>query len=109
MGSVYLVGDSEKENYYKIGVTRGDINKRIKKLQTGNGGDIYLISHYETKYPFILEKMLHNKYKEFQIINEWFLLEKEEVDNFLNICEMLNNNVMSLEDNYFFNKKYKKE
>ena len=47
MGSVYLLGDSEKEGIFKIGVTRGDIQKRIKKLQTGNAGEIYLVSYYE--------------------------------------------------------------
>ena len=43
MGCVYLLGDWDKENRYKIGVTRGDVDKRIKKLQTGNSGEIYLI------------------------------------------------------------------
>ena len=54
MGSVYLLGDSEKEGIFKIGVTRGDIQKRIKKLQTGNGGEIYLLSYYETEHPFLM-------------------------------------------------------
>jgi hypothetical protein len=109
MAYIYLVGDSEKEKFYKIGMTRGDINSRIKKLQTGNGGDIYLVSSFETKYPSVLEKMLHNKYQDYQIMNEWFLLDKDVVDSFKNVCEILNENIMSLEDNYFFKKKYKKE
>ena len=32
-GYVYLLCDLDKERTYKIGVTRGDIDKRIKKLR----------------------------------------------------------------------------
>ena len=109
MAIVYLVGDSEKENYYKIGVTRGKIENRIKKLQTGNAGDIFVVSTYETNFPFIMEMMLHNKYAESNIINEWFYLEKEEVDKFTSICDKIQENINALEDNYFFQKKYGKD
>ena len=81
MGSVYLLGDTKQEGIYKIGVTRGDINKRIKKLQTGNSSEIYLVSYYETEHPFLMEKMLHNKYINDNVLNEWFALKDEDVIN----------------------------
>ena len=53
-GYVYILGDTTKANIYKIGVTRGNVEKRIKKLQTGNSGEIFLCMKYWTKYPFLL-------------------------------------------------------
>ena len=44
-GYVYLLGDFDKEGAYKIGVTRGTIERRIKKLQTGNSGEIYIVDY----------------------------------------------------------------
>lgn len=109
MGSVYLLGDSEKDNVYKIGVTRGDINKRIKKLQTGNCGEIYLISHFNTDHPFLMEKMLHNRYYSEKVLNEWYSLSSEEVINFKKTCGELQEIIDALKDNYFFQKKYGKK
>jgi hypothetical protein len=109
MGSVYLLGDSEKEGIFKIGVTRGDIQKRIKKLQTGNGGEIYLVSYYETEHPFLMEKMLHNKYINDNVLNEWFALKDEDVINFKKSCEEMQTIITWLKDNYYFKKKYGNE
>ena len=109
MGSVYLLGDSEKEGIFKIGVTRGDIQKRIKKLQTGNAGEIYLVSYYETEYPFLMEKMLHTKFFSDKVLNEWFSLTTEEIVRFKESCEEIQKNIDALKDNYFFKKKYGKK
>ncbi len=109
MGSVYLLGDSEKEGIFKIGVTRGDIQKRIKKLQTGNAGEIYLVSYYETEYPFLMEKMLHTKFFGDKVLNEWFSLTTEEIVRFKESCEEIQKTIDALQDNYFFKKKYGKK
>lgn len=109
MGSVYLLGDSEKEGIFKIGVTRGDIQKRIKKLQTGNAGEIYLVSYYETEYPFLMEKMLHTKFFSDKVLNEWFSLTTEEIVRFKESCEEIQKTIDALKDNYFFKKKYGKK
>jgi hypothetical protein len=107
MGCVYLLGDWEKEGFFKIGVTRGAIEKRIKKLQTGNGGEIYLVNSYEYDHPFILEKMLHDKYSIKKVLNEWYELSDEDVLNFKKTCEDLVNIINSLKNNPFFSKKIK--
>ena len=108
MGSVYLLADWEKEGAFKIGVTRGSIEKRIKKLQTGNSGEIYVITHFECPHPFLLEKMLHTKFAGKKIMNEWFALDIEDIRNFTSICEELQKSIDALEDNYFFQKENKK-
>lgn len=85
-GYVYLLGDYNNEGIYKIGVTRGKIENRIKKLQTGNSGEIYLIKSFETYCPFFIERLLHKTYQFKKVLNEWFELTKEEIDNFETKC-----------------------
>ena len=52
IGFIYLLGDWNKEGVYKIGVTTGKIENRIKKLQTGNSGEIYIVDYF-------LHQLLH--------------------------------------------------
>ena len=101
-GFVYLLKEDGDEELYKIGVTKGDINARIKKLQTGNGNKIRLVHSFLSDRPFKLERMLHQKYKENREEGEWFLLDKKEVDNFLNECQRLQEIINCLNDNPFF-------
>lgn len=107
MGFVYLLGDSGKENMYKIGVTRGKIEKRIKQLQTGNSNEIYLVNFFETKYPFYMERILHSKFHIKQTKNEWFNLTNEDVDDFINSCNLIEENTKVLENNPFAIKQLK--
>ena len=58
-GCVYLLTDGE---FFKIGVTRGSIEKRIRKLQTGNPDSIVIINHYDTAYPFKIDSALHTRH-----------------------------------------------
>ena len=104
MGIVYLLGVYDKENTYKIGVTRGKIEKRIKQLQTGNGGEIYLVDYYATKYPFFIEHFLHMQFFPNQKIGEWFGLAEEDILKFKDLCVMAENNAKALEDNPFATK-----
>ena len=105
MGYVYLLGDWDKEKRYKIGVTRGSIENRMKKLQTGNSGEIYLINKYQTEHPFIMEKMLHTRFNVDRVLNEWFELSDEDVIKFQEHCKDIENIIESLKDNYYFKKK----
>ena len=108
MGTVYLLGDSGKEGVYKIGVTTGKDENRIKKLQTGNSGEIYLVNSYETDHPFVMEKMLHTKYFADKALGEWFELSFEDIVSFTETCEKIQKSINELKENYFFNKKYNK-
>ena len=107
MAYVYLLCDSGQDNTFKIGVTKGPIEKRIKKLQTGNGSEIFLSNYYETDYPFLIEKMMHQKHFSDKKLNEWFTLDTDTVVNFKKECEEFEEIIKSLKDNPFFNKKLK--
>jgi hypothetical protein len=100
-GYVYLLTDGE---FYKIGVTRGSIEKRIKKLQTGNPYCIDIVDYYETENPFKMEQMLHNRHKHQRVNNEWFSLKQDDINGFKSECNKLEYIISSLEYNPFFNK-----
>lgn len=105
-GLVYLICDVEK-NLYKIGVTTGSIENRMKKLQTGNGTELLLVNYYECDYPFKIEKMMHNHFHDKKTLNEWFALSDEEALSFIQICEEKSNIINCLMDNPFFVKTLK--
>lgn len=102
MAYVYLICDSGHDNVFKIGMTRGSVEERIKKLQTGNGNEIFLVDFYKTKYPFFIEKTLHHRHWPEHKLYEWFELETESVLNFRKECEEIEKIVTELNDNPFF-------
>ena len=104
MAYVYLLGDSGQDNTFKIGVTRGSVEKRISQLQTGNGEEIYLVNFYETDYPFFIERLMHNKFYPKQKRNEWFNLDVEDVVKFRDHCKAFEDTASSLKDNPFSKK-----
>lgn len=109
MSSVYLIGNKELFGYYKIGATRGNVNKRLKTLQTGNSGELYIEKNYETEYPFIVENILHNKLEHKKTLNEWFDLDLKDVTEFKEMCENIEKTIEVMKDNPFFKKKYFKD
>lgn len=98
MGYVYLLCDGEK---FKIGMTRGKIEKRITELQTGNPNEIWIRSYYETMYPSKIEKMLHNRHVASNVKNEWFDLSVSEILNFKNEYKQCEEILKALKDNPF--------
>ena len=104
MAFVYLLGDFGQDNCFKIGITRGKIEKRIKQLQTGNGEEIYLVNYYETEYPFFIERNLHLKFCPERKRNEWFNLSNEDIVKFKDYCKLCEEQAISLKDNPFAKK-----
>lgn len=100
-GYIYVLCDPSTD-LFKIGLTTGSIEKRMKKLQTGNGTELHIITYHETNYPYKVEKMLHNKFNPKKELNEWFALTQEDISNFHETCEQIENVISSLTDNPFF-------
>lgn len=107
MGYIYLILGSD--DFYKIGRSKLNPEQRIKKLQTGNSTELQLIFTYITDNDILLERMLHNRFKQFNVLNEWFDLPKEEVKNFSNTCKELDDRCnLLLNENFFIKKMYNK-
>jgi len=86
-GTVYLLVENGDNQMYKIGVTKGSVDKRIKKLQTGNGNPIRCVASFESIAPYRLERILHDHFKLDREEGEWFLLSKEQANEFFTICD----------------------
>ena len=106
MGYVYLIQDINNDTY-KIGVTKGDPKTRLKKLQTGNSTELILRHVFETKYPFRLETMLHKRDSYVKEMEEWYALPFDVVKNWGDICNEMNNIILVMMDNPFFNQNLK--
>lgn len=100
-GYIYVLCDPSTD-LFKIGLTTGSIENRMKKLQTGNGTELHLVTFHETKYPYKVEKMLHNKFSNKKELNEWFALTNEDLSGFTQTCEQIEKAIESLLDNPFF-------
>lgn len=103
-GFVYLICDP-LNNRFKIGVTKGSIEKRILELQTGNSTELHITNWHKTCYPFRVEKMLHSKYGQYREHGEWFSLPDEEVSKFNDACEKIESIIDSLKENPYFAKR----
>ena len=102
-GFVYLIGECNNKNIYKIGLTKKfDVNERLKELQTGNSNDLYIKETFKTNKPFKLESMLHRHYNKSNERGEWFELTENEVKDFKNVCMKYQRIIDSLKDNPFF-------
>lgn len=103
MGYVYLICDPSQDSY-KIGCTRNLTQKRLQSLQTGNSTKLHIVETVQTEYPFRLETMLHKKYDNKKLHNEWFGLEPEDVSQFQQTCQQYIDIINTLKDNPYFNK-----
>jgi hypothetical protein len=89
-GKVYLLANWDA-NKFKIGITRGKVEKRLKQLQTGNGEKIEILEVFETEHFLKVEKALHRTYDHKKTKGEWFELTDEEILSFKTDCQTKHN------------------
>ena len=98
---IYLIKEANSEKY-KIGYTSLSINERIKQLQTGNAEKLETVHLYNTRIADSkikkLESAIHAHFKLKRKKGEWFFLTKEDISNFLYICEKIESNIMILQN-----------
>jgi len=70
---VYFISDG---TYVKIGATT-DVESRLKALQVGNPRELRILSVIPTDDPYALEAILHNRFADKQVNQEWYDLKKE--------------------------------
>jgi len=109
-GTVYLI-NIKRTDLYKIGITRGKIDKRIKSLQTGSPKKLILIDFFHSDFFNKIEKILHRQLKprkyqpeDFdELLGEWFELGQEDVKNFKNYCLKIEKNLKIIKENTTLN------
>jgi hypothetical protein len=75
--NVYII-HATNTTHYKIGRS-GDVDKRIKGIQTSNANKIKLIRLFECKNSIMLEKHLHNVFEKNRMEGEWFNFNNDEL------------------------------
>jgi hypothetical protein len=98
-GKVYLLTDWDSSpQRYKIGITKGAVENRIKSLQTGSSGEIVLLQIYESERYKMIETILKRGYKHYSTNGgkEWFYLPDENVINFKKECKRIEENIINL-------------
>lgn len=96
MGKVYLM--KSVDSLYKIGVSVNP-KRRIKEIQTGNSNKVELVCEYETEKPYLLEKVLHNRYSHLLEHGEWYILSLQDEIEFKNNCKKIEDNLNFLIEN----------
>lgn len=84
---IYLI-ESLETGQFKIGKTK-NVKRRLKTLQTGNGGKLKIIEIFQTKYPNKLESYLHNYFSHEKTIGEWFTFSHGDIKTFKTLCEKM--------------------
>lgn len=105
MGKIYLIRCSEENDIlYKIGFSINP-HKRRKTLETGNPNDLEVIDEFFTNYDRKLETAIHNRFRSKKIRREWFKLDDNDIRNFKDSCQKMEDNFKLLEkENYYFKK-----
>jgi hypothetical protein len=95
-GIVYLLTEwGSSPERFKIGITKGSVEDRIKQLQTGSSNEIVMILKYESYNYLKIEKFLHKKYSKYSTDGgqEWFELSSTDVSNFINECKTIDDRI----------------
>lgn len=91
--SVYFVTTGSVQGYVKIGMTSGEIKKRIAELQTGNPLKIILLGWIgcsSRKKARSLELRLHSMFQNKKKLGEWFDLDANDYGKIL-LCDRIEN------------------
>jgi len=102
MGTVYLLAEFTNNSRFKIGITKNDVNKRIRELSTGNSNEIILINKYESENYRKIEGMLHRKFFMNRAKGEWFDLTHEQVISFTDEAKKADELISFLKENNHF-------
>jgi len=108
-GNIYLITDwSSQPQRYKIGITKGKVESRLKQLQTGSSGELVLLMTYSSNNYRKIETILHRGYKSHSTDGgkEWFELPEHRVLNFKKECMQIDENLEFLKKskNPFYHK-----
>ena len=106
-GIVYLLlcVDNNGNETYKIGVTKRDVNERIKELSTGNPNKLSVLKSYQSPNYLKVEQWLHRKYSiKTEAGNEFRHLTNEEVMSFLDDCKKADETITFMKANNPFYK-----
>lgn len=82
---------------YKIGKTSRSVSTRLSELNTGNAGQLRIISEYESENAGQIELALHSRYGHKRLAGEWFS-DDITAQDFINSCKEIDENIKKLKE-----------
>src|SRR5258706_1201450 len=73
------------QDFHKIGIAN-DVEARLAQLSTGNPYPLEVVVIYAFDNAEIVERSIHQRYKEIRQRGEWFNLDYEALKNIHSIC-----------------------
>ena len=105
MKSVYLICSESLDGnrIYKIGITKRDIENRLKEFRTGNCSNLYLVDLYKSEWASKIESQLHKIFMAKRISGEWFNLDANDLVLFKEKCNLIHSNLelISTQNTYY--------
>jgi hypothetical protein len=99
MINVYLIcAETNGKKLFKIGHTRRKVEERIKEFKTGNTAIFSIVEIFNSKWGTKIEANLHKQFRNKRLNGEWFDLDENDLNNYLNLCEQLHNNFEIIEN-----------
>jgi hypothetical protein len=96
--NIYLISsETNGQKLYKIGITKREIEVRMKELKTGNAADLSIVDSFQSKWATKIEANLHRLFRPKKISGEWFELNEEDLVEFKGRCELLHGNFEMME------------
>lgn len=82
MSYLYII---KCQDYHKIGIAN-DVESRLSQLATGNPYRLDVVVTYEFENAEVVEKAIHQRYKDKRKRGEWFELSYDDLKNIHEIC-----------------------
>jgi len=108
--NIYLISsETNGQKLYKIGITKREIEVRMKELKTGNAAELAIVDSFRSKWASKIEAALHRQFKSKKISGEWFGLEDSDIGSFAGKCRLLHENfeMMESSNTYFIDRGFK--
>lgn len=88
VGKIYVLGVRQRPGVSKIGMTTGDVDERVRALQTGNPDEIYahtVFTLHDTKLADVkdIERFCHELLDSHRMKGEWFNIAPEDAANII--------------------------
>jgi hypothetical protein len=107
MLNVYLISaETNGKKLYKIGYTKRKVEERIREFKTGNTAVFSIIEVFNSKWGTKIESHLHKYFKSSKIRGEWFDLTDDDLDKWLDLCELSHKNfeIIESQNTYFIDR-----
>lgn len=94
LGAVYVATNNTlaADQIYKIGMTR-HLKKRLSNLNSGSIHEFFYVFNFKTVHYKKLEKYLHSKFANQNVVRELFVLSNNDLSELLDVCNEFVSNI----------------